>query len=115
MAEYVETPTGGAEAGGCGTIENSFNFTVYFEPGDILYSRQKALGEGKFEKVVIKKLKSVKHVSPHGPVHPIYWDTFNSVWNERDLVTYAEAVELALIHYQRRLNRSTSVNLCASE
>ena len=115
MAEYIETPAGGAESGGCSIVDNSYNFTVDYQPGDILYSRQKALGEGKFEKVVIKKLKTVKHNSPHGLVHPIYWDTFNSVWNEDDLVTYTEAKALALIHYQRRLNRATSTNLCASE
>lgn len=113
--EYIETPTGGAEAGGCATIDTIYNFTIDYQPGDILYSRQKALKEGKFEKVVIKKLKTVKHNSPHGLVHPIYWDTFNSVWNEDDLVTYAEAVELSLIYYQRQLYRINSVNLCANE
>ena len=73
-------------------------YTKYF-PRDILYNIH-AARKGKLEKIVLKERLVSNFKKTYGRLNVVYKDTFNGLWNESDLVEYAEAYEIANAYYQ---------------
>lgn len=95
---------------GSGTIEfNSCTKYRYLKaypykwlPGQIVYYKPKAQ-IGKLEKIVVKKVQVVRTRSTDGTVVFMYIDTFNSIYNEYDLISEIEALVLAKQYYQQQI------------
>ncbi len=71
-----------------------------FAPGEVLYNAVKAR-RGILEKVIVKSVRSVANRRTLATSRVLYVDTFNGLWNERDLVTPDEALALVVAHVQR--------------
>lgn len=94
MAIYNQTPSGGIVGTGCALEKFIQNIQTLYGPGDIVYSRLKAM-RGTLEKVVIKQQKLIKNKRTYNRFVVMYIDTFNGLWNEWDLITLNEAQILA--------------------
>ena len=83
------TGTGSISVGGCSEYSFAVTIPASYEVGDILYEKKKA------QKGILRKhcIKKVKTRNIYDAV--LYVDTFNSIFGEADLITYAEAVILA--------------------
>lgn len=74
---------------------------VKYKSGDTVFLREKAL-KGITEKIVIKKVRLFQKKPIENfcdecsepTISPLYIDTLNAYHNERDLITYAEALSL---------------------
>ncbi len=77
--------------------------TTKFQERDVAYSLKKA-NKGILYEVVIKKLLLTKTLYTGANFIVIYVDTYNGYWNEWDLVTHAEAINLATIYYLNLLD-----------
>ena len=87
MDEY--TGTGGITIGGSAHVSRRRAYTRTIQDGDLLYVRARARA-GSLEKVVIK------HAIPSvGALHFfLFEDTLNSLWEEDELCSYADAAAL---------------------
>jgi hypothetical protein len=85
------------------SCEPSQNYTVLYNVGSKVYIKKKAK-KGIIEYVYIKKFQF--NGLPPGTL--VYVDTFNRVWLEREFVTQAVAVELALAYWNDRLDELSS-------
>jgi hypothetical protein len=98
---YDEVGSGGAKARGCALIGLVTPLVTAFDIGDIVYAEAKAR-RGVLEKIVIKAIRPVAARRTHPRDVVLYVDTFNGLWNERDLVTRDEA-ELLVEEYRQRV------------
>lgn len=94
MAVYNIIINGGVVTGGCSLEQFTQNIQTLYGPGDILYSRLKAM-RGTLEKVVIKQQKLIKNKRTLNRFVVMYIDTLNGLWNEWDLIEFEEAQVLA--------------------
>jgi hypothetical protein len=94
MAIYNISLNGGVVVGGCCTEQFTQNIQTLYGPGDIVYSRLKAM-RGTLEKVVIKQQKLIKNKRTYNRFVVMYIDTLNGLWNEWDLIELEEAKLLA--------------------
>jgi hypothetical protein len=87
---------------GCAKITTEKNYIVKFLEGSRAFVRKKAR-LGKLESIVIKRVRRVPLGSPsrYG-IQPeiMYTDTFNRVWEESELISQEDAVDLAMIYWQ---------------
>lgn len=75
---------------GCGLYRKKINVFYKWAEGSILFSKEKAQ-KGRLEEVYIK---TVLLNRSYNQIIPIYKDSYNSLWNEEDLVEEADAVIL---------------------
>jgi putative ABC transport system permease protein len=68
---------------------------------------------GRVRSVWIKKLKVVSGLSTLGKPVVIYYDNLNAVFNEEDLITNSDAVNIALAYHQKRLLDAQKALECA--
>ena len=107
---YDEVGAGGVTADGCVAPEWLWSSLTVFGVGDTAYSIAKAR-RGILEKIVVKVVRAVSSRKTQGARTVLYQDTLNGLWNEFDLVTYDEAIELVHQHAvaieadRRRLGR----------
>lgn len=99
MEDYVYTGSGSLRVHGCPQITVDQFYDSRFAVGDTAYDRLSAR-KGKLEKVVIRK---IVFRTRGGLILPLYIDTLNGLYNEIDLVTHDEAVEIAKSYYHRKL------------
>lgn len=99
MTTYNETSSGGASLRGCATVEYIDFYLTTFGVGDILYNKFKAT-KGILEKVVIRKVHMVPREFVYGGLFFYYEDNLHSLWNEEDLVSHEEAVDLSIAYYE---------------
>ena len=111
MAVYDETTTGGGKVVGCAVITYVKVYTTAYATGDILFNAQKAR-KGVLEKVVIKRQKVIDSRFTGGQFQVMYVDTYNAYWNERDLVSHSDAIELAQAYYENLLIIANSLSRC---
>lgn len=90
---YDEVGSGGMIVGGCGETDVRRHSSSLFAAGDVLYDLKKAQ-RGILEAVTIKKVRIPNTVRTGGIPRALYLDTFNSLWNERDLTDYGTALAL---------------------
>ena len=82
--DFTYEATGGIEIFGCSTYNAEITYHPIFQIGDILYSKEKAM-HGIYEEIAVKKILFPTY---------LYVDTFNALWNQRELVTYEVATAL---------------------
>lgn len=112
MAVYNESISGGAKIRGCGaTIIYKRIYTTTYGAGDVVYNVYKAR-KGILERLVIKRVKTVNSAKTMGLFTVMYVDTFNALWNERDLVPYSTAKSLAEAYYLDQLEDIESIDAC---
>lgn len=83
------TSTGGFRLGGCSEYGFTANSPAIYSIGDILYSKAKAR-KGLLRKHCIKKVITGAIYLPI-----VYIDTFNAIFNEEELISYEDAIEIA--------------------
>jgi hypothetical protein len=84
---------------GCFRYRKFENIKHKYSVGDILFYLPKAQ-KGKLEKIVIKKVQMVRSQGTFGKPKFLYIDTYNSIYNERDLVWEGEALVTARNYYE---------------
>ena len=75
---------------GCGLYRKKLNVYYKWAEGSILFSKQKAM-KGRLEEIYIK---TVLLNRSYNQIIPIYKDSYNSLWNEEDLVEESDAISL---------------------
>ena len=99
------TATGGVSIFGCATIKHYDYYNYLYGENSIVFLRHKAV-RGVLEKIAIKKVilkqgaKGWNNYGTYGKIHPLYQDNLNTYYNEEELCTHQEAVELAKIFYE---------------
>lgn len=82
----------------CAETRFSPNYYSLFSENDDAYLKNKAL-KGKIERVVIKKIYK-KQISSVNNVIFIYQDTLNFFYEENDLISYEDALDLKNTYIQ---------------
>jgi len=103
------TGSGKFQLGACAKFWKTINYPHKWSPGDILFSKQKAL-LGQFEKVAIKQVRLIMNAGTAGKMIFIYVDTFNSLWNEYDLIQEYDALLIAKMYYENKIVETTKAN-----
>lgn len=93
------TSTGGINLFGCARIKYSFYYNYKYGENSIVFLRYKAT-RGILEKIAIKKVILQSSYKTGGLIIPLYQDTLNSYYNEEELCTHQEAVDLATAYYE---------------
>jgi hypothetical protein len=97
----ASTGVANGEAFCCGVAVRGLVVSYRFAEGSIVYSVRKAM-RGIMERVAIKSVRLVANRRTQGRQIPLYTDTFNSLWNENQLCTEAEARDYAIAYLERR-------------
>jgi len=92
------TATGGINLFGCAIVKHSAYYTYKYGENSIVFLRYKAI-RGVLEKIAIKKVILQSSVKTGGLIIPLYQDTLNSYYNEEEICTHQEAVNLAKDYY----------------
>ena len=112
IALNAHSPTyGGAKVGGCAALVYVKTYTTKYGAGDIVYSLPKAK-RGILERVVIRRVNALNSLLTQGAFEVMYVDTLNSLWNEWDLVSHADALAIAKSYYEALLEDWEEVNKC---
>lgn len=111
MAIYIEEGQSGAKITGCAVIIYTKTYTTLFGAGDIVFSLEKAR-RGVLEKVVIKKQKLINVLKTGGKFEVMYIDTLNALWNEWELVSHEDAIEIAQGYYENLLAKAEKLSKC---
>lgn len=111
MSTFNEVITGGLTIFGCALITFLDELRTKYGQGDIVYNVNKAR-LGVLEKVVVKKQRIIRNIKTHGKFIVLYFDTFNGLWNEWDLVPLSEAQLLATIYLQSLLDDLSEIETC---
>lgn len=111
MATINEIGSGGCSIRGCAIITYIKTYTTKFAAGDIVFNVDKAR-KGVLEKVVIKKVRVINANKTGGAFEVMYVDTYNALWNEWDLVSHREALELAQEYYEFLLAEAAELKKC---
>jgi hypothetical protein len=93
---FSYTSAGSTIVRGCADYILSQNYHVKYANGAIVYNRNKARQKGKLEKLAIRSHRIV-------PGNVLYKDSFNGLWNEDELCSQQEAIDLALLHYEEQI------------
>ena len=107
------TASGGLKVGICSKYWMTKNYPYKWRPGDVLFSKQKAL-VGQFEKVAIKDVRIIMNQSTTGKLFFIYVDSLNSLWNENDLVQEYDALLMAKMYYEKKIAETVSASYCCN-
>jgi hypothetical protein len=84
---------------------------VQFKEGDRAWLRFEA-ARGRIRSVWIKRMKMVANVETGGAVVIMYIDNTNALFNEEDLITHSEAIQIALYYHQRRMREAQKALEC---
>jgi len=108
---YNELATGGARTTGCSVVEYLDLFFSTYAQGDVVYNVDKAR-VGILERIVIKKQRVINNINTQGQYVTLYVDTLNALWNERDLVLFAEAQDIATAYLEGLLAELSEIETC---
>ena len=98
---YNYIGNGGSKTGGCALTYRAVYIPYKWGENSILYIKHKA-AKGTLERVAIKRVILNKGPKTGNQIVPIYQDTFNSLWNENDLLLEEDARNLALKYWELR-------------
>lgn len=102
---YSYTASGGLRLSGCTGVVESTYLLYKFPEGSIAYLCKKARC-GILEKVAIRRVKCTNIGSE---IFPIYFDTFDAVYEEGDLCTHQQAVKFAKQFYLTKLAKTRAI------
>jgi len=111
MAIFNENGSSGAQIGGCAIITYVKTYRTEFAAGDIVFNIDKA-NKGVLEKIIIKRQKIINSALTGGQFEAMYVDTLNSLWNEWDLISHAEAIALVQLYYEELLEEAAALRKC---
>jgi hypothetical protein len=99
MAAY--TGSGSIQLKGCAGVVGKYFYQTKFGERSAAYTLQKAK-KGIIEKIVVKQV--ILHRSPktYNQIVWLYKDTFNGLWNESDLLTHQEAIDIATAYLEKK-------------
>ncbi len=80
-----------------GSYEQSWFIVTLFKPRDVAWIRKKAM-IGLLRNVAIKSVKLIPESKY--PDNILYKDTYNSLWNENDLIDETTAIAMATAYWQ---------------
>ena len=63
-------------------------------------------------RVVIRRQNVIDPVMVQGAFEVYYTDTLNSLWNEADLTSHANAIEIAKAYYEQLIEDAANVKTC---
>jgi hypothetical protein len=109
MPSLSYTGSGIFQLSACSKYWKTINYPHKWSPGDILFSKQKAI-MGQFEKIAVKQVRLIINAGTAGKMIFIYVDTFNSLWNEDDLVQEYDALLLAKMYYEKKIIETNNAN-----
>ena len=96
------TGSGGAKLGFCVSYWKINNYPHKWKVGDTLFILPSAK-IGILEKVVIKQVKVISKQQTNGSFYFLYIDTTNAIYNENELVTEYDALQVAKMYFERQL------------
>jgi hypothetical protein len=103
--------SGGVEVKSCSLIRYIQQvYTKYFAR-DILYNIH-AARKGKLEKIVLKERLVSNFKRTYGRLNVVYKDTYNGLWNESDLIEYADAYALAQAYFEKMMMEAEKLKDC---
>ena len=108
---YDEFGSGGVGVRGCAAVAEWYPAATRFTVGDPVYYVKKA-SRGILERMVVKTIRVVANRRTGGRKVVLYVDTHNELWNDYDLVGYADAVELAEAYYEQVVNELNGRDRC---
>lgn len=85
---------------GCATMSLFWGVVVPYGIGSILYDCFAARTRGVVEAIAIKKYHTVLKANK---IIVMYVDTYNTIWNERDLCLKQTAIDLAINYWESRM------------
>lgn len=98
---YTYVGSGTIRVSGCSSYGMDYFLYYAFAVGSFVYSRKKAATRGVYERICIKDviypakmLEGMRRTLKFQWVSPLYLDTLNGLWNENELVSYADATTL---------------------
>jgi hypothetical protein len=100
--QYEADTSEGIEIAGCGISRPTIYEVFRFAPGTTVFNCYKA-SRGVLERLTIKRIDLLKNRRTYNRYVPLYVDTLNSLYNEDELCTETEAVELATFFYTKQL------------
>lgn len=105
---HIYTASGEIIIGGCALIERTECLVHKYPIGARVYVCDKACNHGKIEAICIKSVRIIQgQCSPWGcyppppPINILYTDTYNTIWEEAELCTHAEAIDCAIVYWER--------------
>ena len=104
MADFFYVASGSLNLGKCGdyVLNVVYLRSIAFSIGDTAWLKYKA-EKGILESIVIKKIRLVDFTYKGlGLAYILYVDTFNALYNDYDLIYYADAVAIAQDFLNRR-------------
>jgi hypothetical protein len=106
------TGTGGINIFGCASVQHYDYYNYLYGENSIVFLRYKAI-RGVLEKIAIKKVILKQNIRTYGKIVPLYQDNLNAYYNEEELCTHQEAVDLAIIFYENaKANALSAIRNC---
>jgi len=93
--------SGAVAIGGCASYDKYVYVEYKWPLNSLLFSKDKAR-KGIMELVAIKRMFVNNNTKTQWQPVKIYQDTYNGLWNERDLIEEEEARELAIAYWEKR-------------
>lgn len=91
--------TGGPQIIGCAGVRYEIFIDYKFGEGSVVYLKHKAL-KGVLEQVAIKKVILVQNRKTFMKMVFLYQDTLNGIYNEDELLTQQDAIDLAVAYHE---------------
>lgn len=101
MADFNYAGTGGISMFGCAKATVSVFYNYAFGEGSIVFLKYKA-NKGILERIAIKKVIVKKNRHTMGQPVFLYQDSLNAYYNESELVSHQDAVNLAIAYHERQ-------------
>jgi hypothetical protein len=105
--DFFFTGSGTVIMGGCATVSRTECELFRYEIGSVVYICEKASQKGKLEAICIKSVRVLLgKPSPWGcfpppePKNVLYTDTYNTIWEQDELCTHREALDLAIEYWE---------------
>ncbi len=104
------TGSGTISLKGCFTYSFSEYLPYKYIKGDVVFVKPSAL-KGKLEKIAIKDVKVISGKKTYGQIIFLYVDTFNFFYNENELISEQEAINLAKQYYENKINIANAAKI----
>ena len=106
--DFVYIASGGIFIDGCALVERTECLVYKYPIGSRVYVCDKACNHGKIEAICVKEVCILQSQAslwgcfpPPPPTNVLYTDTYNTIWEERELCTHSEALDCAIAYWER--------------